>query len=125
MAALNIRKFANAFITHAQPSAVLGGAALDAVERFGAAHGGLWVGGKVSVTPDGVRFVPNAVNKALHTGLDEAWIPWTDVRSVTRVFGWLTGIVVVRHAGGEFRFRCFGAKGVAAEMAAHVVPRPA
>ena len=123
MAALNIQKFANAFVTNAQPSVALGGRALDAVERYGAAHGGLWVGGKVTATPDGVRFVPNAVNKALHGGLESAWIPWADVRSVTRQFGWLTGIVVVRHAGGEFRFRCFGAKGVAAEMAAHVAPR--
>jgi len=44
-------------------------------------------------------------------------IPFAQIRSVTREFGWVTGIVVIRHGHGEFRFRCFGAKGVAQQIA--------
>jgi hypothetical protein len=37
---------------------------------------------------------------------------------VRHEFGWVTGIVVVDHMHGEFRFRCYGAKQLAATMAA-------
>jgi hypothetical protein len=60
------------------------------------------------------------MNVALHVGLASVNIPLTDIRSVKRVFGWVTGIVVVEHRLGEFRFRCFGAKKVAKTLEAHV-----
>ena len=120
MTSLNIEKLVNAFITDAAPSAVLGGAALTAVNNFSQKHGGLWVGGKVKATADGVRFTPNAMNRALHAGLDSVHIPMASIRAVNREFGWLTGIVVVQHAQGIFRFRCFGAKQVAATLGAYV-----
>jgi hypothetical protein len=41
-----------------------------------------------------------------------------DARAVRYEFGWVTGIVVITHAGGEFRFRCYGAKKLAATLAA-------
>jgi hypothetical protein len=96
-----IRKLANAFIPAATPAVVLPGAALSAVYRFTRTHGGLWVGGTVVVSSSGVSFVRGG-----------------DIRDVRREFGWVTGIVVVRHVGGEFRFRCYGAKQLAAAMAA-------
>ena len=37
-------------------------------------------------------------------------IPAASVKSVRREFGALTGVVVVEHAHGEFRFRCIGAR---------------
>jgi hypothetical protein len=46
-------------------------------------------------------------------------VPAGDIRAVRHEFGWVTGIVVVEHARGEFRFRCFGAKRLAATMAAN------
>jgi len=117
---LRIEKFANAFVPNAVPSELVIGEALNAVERFGKKHGGLWVGGKVTVTPDGLSFVPNSLNVAFHVGLEEIRIPLLSIRSVRREFGWVTGIVVVEHSSGEFRFRCFGAKQVAAEMSSPV-----
>jgi hypothetical protein len=120
MSALNIEKLANAFVTNAIPSHIIGREALDAVNRFEKKHGGLWVGGKVTVTPDGLRFVPNRVNRVVHMGLESTYIPLADIRAVSHEFGWVTGIVVVRHSQGEFRFRCFGAKRVAAILGAHV-----
>ena len=123
MTALRIEKFANAFVPDAVPSAALGGAALRATDRFSARQGGLWVGGKVTASSEGLRFVPNGLNKVLHVGLESMWIPLADIHSVAREFGVLTGIVVVHHARGEFRFRCFGARRVAAELTAHLAPK--
>jgi hypothetical protein len=123
VSSLNLEKLANAFVPDATPSALLAGAALDSVNRYGKKHGGLWVGGKITITPDGLRFAPNRMNTALHQGLDATYIPMASIKAVTREFGWLTGIVVVRHLAGEFRFRCFGATQVAAALAAHVAAR--
>ena len=41
MSPLNIEKLVNAFIPNAIPSALVGGAALNAVNRFEKKHGGL------------------------------------------------------------------------------------
>lgn len=113
----HIEKFANAFVPQAVTSQLVAGAVLRAVDNYGQQHGGLWVGGKVTVTQEGLSFVPNAMNVAMHKGLQPTHIPLRDVLRVQRQFGWLTGIVVVAHAQGEFRFRCFGAKQVAEKMA--------
>ncbi len=120
MSDLKIEKLANAFVPNAVPSAWVGGAALKAVNRFEEKYGGLWVGGKVTATRDGLRFAPNRLNMAFHEGLKDVHIPLSNIRAVTREFGWVTGIVAVRHEEGEFRFRCFGAKQVAATLGAYV-----
>jgi hypothetical protein len=81
---------------------------------------GLWVGGRVAVTPEWLSYHPNQRTKRLHADLREIHIPFADIRSVRREFGWVSGIVVVEHAGGLFRFRCFGARSVAARLARHL-----
>lgn len=118
MGTLNIRKLANAFIPGATPADLVPVAALSAILRFKRTHGGLWVGGTVVVSGSGVSFVPNRPNRLLHNGLEAVNVRAEDIRDVRREFGWFTGIVVVRHVRGEFRFRCYGAKQLAATMAA-------
>jgi hypothetical protein len=108
----------NAFIPHAMPSAVMPAVALSAIERFKRRHGGLWVGGTLSVSRNGVSFSPNRLNRAFHEDLEPINVPADDIRAVRQEFGWFTGIVVVEHIHGEFRFRCYGAKQLAATMAA-------
>ena len=110
MPSLRIEKLSNAFIPNATPSELVSGQGLKAVNRFSRKYGGLWVGGKVTADDERLSFVPNRVNVAFHTGLQEIHIPIVNIRSVRREFGWFTGIVVVTHAHGEFRFRCLGAK---------------
>ena len=112
------RKLANAFIPDATPSDVLPIAALGAIQRFRQKHRGLWVGGTVSVSQNGIAFVPNGLNRAVHVGLEPIRVPAQDIRAVRHEFGWFTGIVVVEHTRGEFRFRCYGAKQFAAAVAA-------
>lgn len=121
---LNIRKLANAFIPEATPALIVPVPALSAIYRFTRTHGGVWVGGTVFVSSSGVSFVPNRLNRVLHNDLEPANVRAEDIRDVRREFGWVTGIIVVRHVRGEFRFRCYGAKQLAATMAAnfHVGP---
>jgi len=120
MTTLHIEKFANAFIPNAKPSGIVAGQSLRAVNRISKKLGGLWVGGTVTATPSELSFLPNGMNMALHVGLEKVCIPLLSIRSVRRKFGWLTGIVVVLHDHGEFRFRCFGANQVATELSSHV-----
>lgn len=123
MPVLHIEKLCNAFLPNAGPSELVGGEALKAADRYAKKHGGLWVGGKFTATPDGVSFLPNAINAAFHDGLERIHIPLSSIRSVKRMFGWITGIVVVEHRRGQFRFRCFGAKRVAEILSSHVRAR--
>lgn len=118
MSSLNIRKLANVFIPRATPSALMPTAAFWAIDRFKRKQGGLWVGGTVLVSQSGVSFLPNRLNRAFHEGLEPINVLANDIRAVKHEFGWFTGIVVVEHVHGEFRFRCYGAKQLAATMAA-------
>jgi hypothetical protein len=112
-----IKKLCNAFITDAVVNRRLGGATVRNMEAIGSLMGGLWVGGTVTVSADSLDWVPNIMNKAVHANLEPVHIPLRDVRSVRRVFGIVTGIVVVELVdGAEFRFRCFNARGVAENM---------
>jgi hypothetical protein len=110
---LLVEKFCNALIAGAAPSELVPGELVGRIERSRKQHGGLWVGGKFTASAEELAFVPNAMNAALHVGLEPVHIPMAEVRAVRRDFGWVTGIVVVEHRHGEFRFRCFGAKRVA------------
>ena len=122
----SIGKLANAFIPAATPAVVLPVAALSAIYRFTRTHGGLWVGGTVFVSSSGVSFVPNRLNRLVHNDPEAVNVRGGDIRDVWREFGWVTGIVVVRHMPGEIRFCCYGAKQLAATMAANfnVGPEP-
>jgi hypothetical protein len=120
MGTLDIRKLANAFIPDATPAGVVPVTALSVIYRFRRTQGGLWVGGTVVVSSSGVSFVPNRLNRLFHDALEPVNIRAEDITGVRREFGWVTGIVVVRHARGEFRFRCYGATKLAATMAANL-----
>jgi hypothetical protein len=117
-----IRKVANAFMPHATLSDVVPFFARPAIDRFKRKQGGLWVGGTVSVSEGGVSFSPNGLNRTLHADLKPINVLAGDIRAVRHQFGWVTGIVVVEHTHGEFRFRCFGAKQLAVTMAARFCP---
>lgn len=114
---VNVRKPANAFLPNATPSRILPGVVVWAIDRFKRKHGGLWVGGTVAVSEAGVSFSPNGLNQTVHEGLEPISVSATGIRAVRYEFGWVTGIVIVEHVRGEFRFRCYGAKHLVAIMA--------
>jgi hypothetical protein len=113
---LPIRKLVNAFVPDASPVGWMPAAMRSAIVRFERKHGGLWVGGTLSVSEGGIAFTPNRINRAVHEHVEAVGVPAHDIRSIRREFGWFTGIVVVEHARGRFRFRCYGAKSLAARM---------
>ena len=121
-----IRKFANAMSSNGRLSPlvtelpIVGPAARNAVDRHQKWYGGVWVGGSVDISSSGIEFQPNPVNRALTPHVSSKVIQWKDVRRVRREFGFLTGIAVVEHTHGEFRFRCFGAKGVVRKMSEYL-----
>ena len=115
---MEIRKLANAFVPTATPWAYIPSTPLRAIHRFKAKHGGLWVGGTITVSQIGVTFEPNTLNDKVHEELEAVFVAAQDIRGVRHEFGWFTGIIVVDHSGGEFRFRCYGAKHLAATMSA-------
>jgi hypothetical protein len=82
--------------------------------------GGVWVGGRVILAPARLQFIPNALNVAVHKPLPDIDIPLTDIKRAYRRFGWITGIVVIEHTHGEFRFRCYGAAPFAKRISARL-----
>ncbi|MBZ5735386.1 hypothetical protein K8Z61_12850 [Nocardioides sp. TRM66260-LWL] len=71
--------------------------------------GGLWVGGRLTLTDEVVRFAPNGLNRAFNTGALDLCLALAHVDEVTTRWGVLTGIVEVRSAESTLTFRCFGA----------------
>jgi hypothetical protein len=113
---LPIRKLVNAFVPDASPVDWMPAAALSAIARFKRKYGGLWVGGAVTVSESGIAFSPNRINRAVHENVKAVDVPGREIRAIRYEFGWFTGIVVVEHAHGQFRFRCYGARSLAAHM---------
>jgi len=75
--------------------------------------GGLWVGGKVVITPSGIRMIANAMNRALPGGALDVEVPIATIRKVTLEGGFITRIVSLETDNGYVYFRCFGAKAMA------------
>ncbi len=105
-----MKRLANAFYPNAELGTHVGGVARLSVARYKRRHKGLWVGGEVVLGRDGITFTPNALNRAIHERVQVITIPASNIISIRRRFGWLSGIVEVRHDSGLFEFRCFGAK---------------
>ena len=85
--------------------------AVDLVlEAYAAAYGGLWVGGKATLTPERLVFEPNAMNRLAHEngGALRLDLPLAELERVTSRFGWVTGIIDVGAHGRRFSLRCFG-----------------
>ncbi|KJZ34071.1 MULTISPECIES: hypothetical protein [Pseudomonas] len=83
------------------------------LEAFKEAYGGLWVGGKLEVTPTVVRLNANAMNRLVQDGTLDIELPLAWVRKVSVEGGFVTKIVRLDTDAGSVKFRCFGAKDVA------------
>jgi len=83
------------------------------LDGFRAAYGGLWVGGKATLTNLALRFSPNALNRAVQSGSLDVTVPLADVVAVRKIRGFVTNIVAVETAGYAFKLRCYGAKAFA------------
>lgn len=124
-AAVLISKFANFLVADVQlkPSKLknaldVSGAVDDAatasvLESLRKASGGLWVGGRVTVTSTEVRLSANAMNRALTSGTMDIALPLPQIQEVTVEGGFITKIIRLDTTAGSVKFRCYGARGVA------------
>jgi hypothetical protein len=86
--------------------------------RYRQRHGGLWVGGRVTLTSAELSFAPNAANRLVHDGDPSVAIPLSAIRQVDLEPGLVTKIVAVTWTGGVARFRCYQAAGLADQIRA-------
>ncbi|QKG65571.1 hypothetical protein HP062_08265 [Pseudomonas sp. B14-6] len=86
----------------------------DVLEAFKEAYGGLWVGGKMELTQKMVRLSANAMNRLVQDGTLDIELPLAFIRKVTIEGGFMTKIIRLDTGAGSVKFRCFGAKDVAA-----------
>ncbi|MFI6427889.1 hypothetical protein [Promicromonospora sp. NPDC050880] len=90
--------------------------AQPAVALTRAIHKGLWVGGRVTLTPTEYHFHPNAMNRSMHDGPIDFVVPLVDITDITTKWGMVTSLVVVRAGGHRFTIRCYGARTFAGRL---------
>lgn len=105
-------KMANALIEEASvdlPSLPHDKILREVLGAFKKAYGGLWVGGRVTLTTTEVRFSPNALNRLVHSGQLDIAIPLAAIIDVDIVGGFVTKIVAIHAADKIVKVRCYGA----------------
>jgi hypothetical protein len=80
-----------------------------AIRRSRKRYGGLWVGGRITLTQTELGFSPNAINRLVHVGDPSVTIPLSAISRVDLEPGFYTKIIAVTWTGGVNRFRCYGA----------------
>lgn len=88
----------------------------DVVGRARARYGGLWVGGRATLTAESVAFHPNAVNRGLQTGSMDVDVPLSTVESIEILPGVLTKIIAIRTRQSVVKVRCFRARAFADQI---------
>jgi hypothetical protein len=115
------QRVANALIEDAQvKTSSLGvgdvGVIEDVVARYRANVGGLWVGGRATLTATALTFAPNAMNRAVQTGSLDLAVPLSAILDVSVQQSFVTNIVVVRTSQSVLKIRCYGAKTFAQQI---------
>lgn len=75
--------------------------------------GGLWVGGQVLLKQNEISFEPNRINTILHEGNLAIRIPYSEVQSIERCGGLVSGMIRIVTEVGTVLIRVFGADGFA------------
>ncbi len=113
-----LSRVANALIMDVDvtvPTASVNGRVLD---RYRHRYGGLWVGGRLTVTDTDVQFHANALNRSIQSGPLDIIVDLRSIESVELLPGVLTKIIAI-HAGDRVtKVRCFGAAKVADQIRA-------
>jgi len=113
-------KAANALIEDAASPLEHAGGIGRSIRRSRERYGGLWIGGRVTLTPGELEFAPNSANRLLHDGDPSVTIPLSSIRHVDVEPGFVTKIIAVAWTGGVARFRCYGAARFADQIRAAV-----
>jgi hypothetical protein len=117
--AIIISRVANALIAdvavRAAPSRSVQGRTMN---RYRRRYGGLWVGGRLTLSDTDIQFHPNLINRGIQSGQLDIEISLHSIESVEVLPGVLTKIIAVRAGGQLTKFRCFGARKVAEHIRA-------
>jgi len=100
-------KIANALIEDAQ---VRASSLLPVLSAFRAMWGGLWVGGRVTLTPESVSFAANTLNRVAQAGTMDVAVPLDQVTNVEVLPGFFTNIVAISTPVRVLKVRCYGAR---------------
>lgn len=76
-------------------------------------HGGLWVGGRVTLTTVDLTFAANAMNRMVQSGTLDVTVPLEAITSVHVTKARITNIVVVGLGYHVLKVRCYGAAALA------------
>ena len=85
--------------------------------RFKTSHGGLWVGGRATLTRESLSFRPNSVNRGLHTGALDFEIPLGDIVSVEVRPAFVSSVIAMGTPRSDVKIRCFRADAFAQQIA--------
>jgi len=115
------KRAANALITDAEatlPSLTPRVHQVEAkLDRFRSAHGGLWVGGRATLTTESVGFHPNAVNRSFQMGSLDIEIPLPDIVSIEVLPAFVSSVIALRTPRSAVKIRCLRAEGFARQIA--------
>jgi hypothetical protein len=115
------KRGANALIADAQATLPSRAPNLHQVEatlgRFKSAHGGLWVGGRATLTTQSLCFRPNAVNRAIQAGSLDIEIPLPDIVSIEVLPAFVSSVIAIRTPQSAVKIRCFRADAFARQIA--------
>lgn len=102
-----VSKIANALIEDAEGRT---SGVLPVLSAFRAVWGGLWVGGRVTLTSDAVSFSANTLNRVAQSGTLDVSVPLTQVTDVEVLPGFFTNIVAISTAERVLKVRCYRAR---------------
>ena len=87
------------------------------LDRFKSAHGGLWVGGRATLTTEAISFRPNALNRGMHAGPLDIEIPLPDIVSIEVLPAVVSSVIAIRTPHSAVKIRCFRADAFARQTA--------
>lgn len=108
-----ISRVANALIADADVTAAVTSVNRRVLDRYRRRYGGLWVGGRLTVTDTDVAFHANALNRSIQSGQLDIVVDLRSIESVEVLPGVLTKIIAIHTADRVTKVRCFGAATVA------------
>ncbi|HEY9263646.1 MAG TPA: hypothetical protein VIP82_12700 [Microbacterium sp.] len=102
-----ISKIANALIEDAQSHI---SSLAPVLSAFRAVWGGLWVGGRVTLTSETVSFAANTMNRIAQSGTLDVSVPLKQVTDVEVLPGLFTNIVAISTPDRVLKVRCYWAR---------------
>ena len=102
-----VSKIANALIEDAEGRT---SGVLPVLSAFRAVWGGLWVGGRVTLTSDAVSFAANTLNRIAQSGTLDVSVPLNQVTDVELLPGVFTNIVAISTPDRVLKVRCYWAR---------------